>query len=116
MREADILYRTLTDRVTVTRDVWRDTRWENETVYEGLACALSRAVQASTPKLNGERAEMPESEGRLRLFLPVGTVLKTGDRAVVIREGQRFAGICSASVPYPSHAVADLYLQEVDAA
>lgn len=41
MREADILYRTLTDRVTVTRDVWRDTRWENETVYEGLACALS---------------------------------------------------------------------------
>lgn len=52
MREADILYRTLTDRVTVTREVWNGARWVSETVYQELACALSRAVQASTPKLN----------------------------------------------------------------
>ena len=114
MREADILYRTLTDRITVTREAWNGARWVSETVYQELACALSRAVQASTPKLNGERALVPETEGRLNLFLPVGTVLKAGDKANVSREGQVFRGICSATLPYPSHTVATIYLQEVD--
>ena len=114
MREADILYRTLTDRVTVTREVWNGDRWVTERVYEELACALSRVVQASSPKLNGEREPVPETEGRVNLFLPAGTVLKAGDKAAVTREGQVFRGICSPTLPYPSHAVATLYLQEVD--
>jgi len=114
MREADILYRTFTDRVTVTREVWNGERWVTETVYEELACALSRVVQAGSPKLKGEREPIPETEGKLRLFLPVGTVLKAGDRAAVVREGQVFRGICSPVLPYPSHAVATLYLQEVE--
>ena len=113
MREADILYQTLTDRVTVTREVWNGARWVSETVYQELACALSRAVQASTPKLGGEWADVPEAEGRLSLFLPVGTVLKAGDKATVIREGQVFRGICSPTMPYPSHAVATIYLRVV---
>lgn len=116
MREADILYRTLTDRATVTREVWNGARWVTERVYEELACALSRAVQASTPKLNGEWADVPQAEGRLSLFLPVGTVLKAGDKVTVVREGQVFRGICSPSMPYPSHAVATMYLQEVEGA
>ena len=116
MREADILYRTLTDRITVTREVWNGARWVSEMVYQELACALSRAVQASTPKLNGEWADVAEAEGRLSLFLPAGTVLKAGDRATVIREGQVFRGICSPTMPYPSHAVAAIYVQEVEGA
>ena len=116
MREADILYQTQTDRVTVTREVWNGARWVSETVYQELACALYRAVQASTPKLGGEWADVPEAEGRLSLFLPVGTVLKAGDKATVIREGQVFRGICSPTMPYPSHAVATIYLREVEGA
>jgi hypothetical protein len=114
LREADILYRTLTDRATVTREVWNGARWVTQTVYEGLACALSRVVQAGTPKLRDEWADVPETMGRAILFLPAGTVLKAGDRVAVIREAQVFRGICSPSLPYPSHAVATLYLQEVE--
>lgn len=116
MREADILYRTLTDRATVTREVWNGARWVSERVYEELACALSRAVQASTPKWNGEWADVPQAEGRLSLFLPAGTVLKAGDKVTVVREGQVFRGICGPTMPYPSHAVATMYLQEVEGA
>lgn len=116
MREADILYRTLTDRATITREAWNGARWVTETVYTELACALSRAVQASTPKLSGEWADVPEAEGRLSLYLPAGTVLKAGDKATVIREGMVFRGICSPTMPYPSHAVATIYLQEVEGA
>jgi hypothetical protein len=94
--------------------VWNGARWVSETLYQELACALSRAVQASTPKLNGEWADVPETEGRLNLYLPAGTVLRAGDRATVIREGQVFRGICSPTMPYPSHAVATIYLQEVE--
>ena len=114
MREADILYRTLTDRVTVTREVWNGAKWVTERVYEELACALSRVVQAGSPKLNGEREPVPEVEGKLRLFLPAGTVLEAGDKATVIREGQVFRGLCSPTLPYPSHAVATIFLQEVE--
>lgn len=114
MKEAEILYRTLTDRATVTREVWNGARWTTETVYERLACALSRGVQASTPRIESEWAEVPETQGRLSLFLPAGTVLKAGDRAEVLRERQVFRGICGASLPYPSHAVATMYLQEVE--
>lgn len=116
MSEADILYRTLTDRVTVTREVWTGARWETQTVYENLACALSRAAQAITPKLTGQWEDVMETGGKLGLYLPAGTRLLAGDRATVLREGQVFRGICSATLPYPSHALAILLLQEVDAA
>lgn len=116
MSEADILYRTLTDRVTVTREAWNGARWETKTVYENLACALSRAVQSSTPKVTGEWEEVTETGGKLALYLPAGTRLLAGDRAVVLREGQVFRGICSATLPYPSHALATLLLQEVEEA
>ena len=116
MREADILYRTMTDRVTVTREVWDGTRWETRTVYENLACALSRTMQAITPTINGQWEDVMEDGGRLGLFLPAGTQLLAGDRAVVLREGQVFRGICSATMPYPSHALSILLLQEVEGA
>lgn len=113
MKEAEIIARTLTDRVTVTREVWNGIGWETETVYQNLACALSRTVQSESPKRTGLWADLEESEGRLELLLPAGTRLLVGDRAAVCREGQVFRGICSATLPYPSHAMATFYLQEV---
>ena len=58
MREADILYRTLTDRVTVTREVWNGARWVSETVYQELACALSRALFSAGSSMDARMAMM----------------------------------------------------------
>lgn len=116
MSEADILYRTMTDRATITREVWNGARWETKTLYEDLACALSRSAQASTPKVTGQWEGVTETDGRLSLYLPAGTQLIAGDRAAVTRQGQVFRGICSATLPYPSHALAMIFLQEVTAA
>ena len=116
MNEGAILRRTMTDRVTVTRKIWNGARWESTVLYENLDCALSRGVQSSTPKLTGDWEDICETEGRLTLFLPAGVCLQAGDQAEVRRLGQVIRGLCSATLPYPSHAVATLYLQEVQAA
>ena len=68
------------------------------------------------PARIGQVHDVPEAEGRLSLYLPAGTVIKAGDKATVIREGQVFRGICSPTMPYPSHAVATIYLREVEGA
>ena len=109
LNEAAILRATMTDCGTFTR------RGEigEETVYDGLPCAISRAMQAATPKLNGQWEPCVETDARLGLFLPQGTVLLAGDRAEIIREGMVYRGICSAGLAYPSHVYATMLLQEV---
>lgn len=109
LNEAAILRATMTDCGKITR---RGETGE-ETVYEGLPCALSRAMQAATPKLNGQWEPCVETDARLGLFLPRGTVLLAGDRAEIVREGMVYRGICSAGLAYPSHVYATMLLQEV---
>ena len=114
--EAAILRMTMTDRATVTREEWDGAGWNTVVAYENLPCALSRAPQTPTASLTGLWEEMPECQGQMSLFVPRGTVLRAGDRAEVVREGQRLLGICSAALPYPSHGVARFFLTEVKAA
>ncbi len=113
MNEAAVLRATMTDSGTFFRKTWTGTGWKEETVYENLACALSRAPQAFAPRLNGEWEAVPESDSRLGLFLPVGTVLQAGDRAEIVRQGQVFRGICGPGLPYLSHCYATFQVQEV---
>lgn len=113
MTEADILRKTMTDRVDITREVWYRGSKTTEQVYSALPCALSRGFHNSTPRIGGEWEPVAESRYTLVLFLPAGTIILPGDRAAVTREGQIIRGICSDSFPYPSHAMVNLEVQEV---
>ena len=115
MSEAAVLRSTMTDRATVTREVWEDGGWKTVTAYEELPCALSRAPQNPTATITGLWEELPESQGQMTLFVPRDTLLLAGDRADIRREGQLFRGICSAALPYPSHGMARFFLTEVKA-
>lgn len=116
MTEADILKATLTDRADIVRQVWDNGRQRAETVYRALPCALSRNSHTAVPRLRGELEGAAESGFAMMLYLPRGTRLLAGDRAEVLRENQRFRGICSASLGYSSHAVAMMQIQEVQEA
>lgn len=113
MKEKEILRRTMTDRVRVTRRMGAEGEKTAVTVYEGLECALSRGVNSALPKLGGELEPVSEDRYRMMLYLPAGTVLQAGDRVEVRREGQIFSGISSGSVGYPSFAAAGVEIQEV---
>ena len=113
MSEAAIMRATMTDSGTFTRQVWKGSGWVQEVVYEQLACALSRLPQAITPKVRSQWEDVAETDARLALFLPAGTVLQAGDRAEIVREGQVFRGICGPCMPYPSHCYATILVQEV---
>lgn len=114
--EAAILRATMTDRATVTREVWDGTAWKTVVAYENLPCALSRAPQNPTASITGLWEDVPECQGQMTLFVPRDTLLLAGDRAEVKREGQVLRGICSAALPYPSHGMARFFLTEVKAA
>lgn len=116
MSEAAILRATMTDSGTFTRRVWKGSGWAEEVVYAQLACALSRSPQAATPKVRGQWEDVAETDARLALFLPAGTVLQAGDRAEIFREGQVFRGICGPCMPYLSHCYTTILVQEVAAA
>ena len=116
MSEAAILRATMTDSGTFTRQVWKESGWAEEVVYEHLACALSRSAQTVTPRVRGQWEDMAETDARLALFLPAGTMLQAGDRAEIVREGQVFRGVCGPCMPYPSHCYTTILLQEVAAA
>lgn len=116
MSEAAILRATMTDSGTFTRRVWKGSGWAEEVVYAQLACALSRSPQAATPKVRGQWEDVAETDAKLALFLPAGTVLQAGDRAEIFREGQVFRGICGPCMPYPSHCYTTILVQEVTAA
>ena len=62
-----------------------------------------------------EKDGMAESDFYLMLYLPKGTVLQAGDSASVRREGQILRGRCSASLSYPSYALASMDVKEVEA-
>ena len=113
MNEAAILRATMTDSGTFTRQVWKGSGWVEEVIYEKMACALSRSPQAATPKVRGQREDVAETDARLALFLPAGTVLQAGDRAEIVREGQVFRGGCGPCMPYPSHCYTTILVQEV---
>ena len=112
MGEAEILKRTMTDRADISRmEATGDGyRW----VYRDLPCALSRNYHGSRPR-NEEKDGMAESDFYLMLYLPKGTVLQAGDSAAVRREGQILRGRCSASLSYPSYALASMDVKEVEA-
>ena len=116
MREADILRSTLTDRVTVWRTDATDPAGEGRVLYRDLPCALSRTAKVTDPDPHDPGRALAESEFRATLFLPAGTWTSVGDRAEVLRGGSRFSGVLSASVPYPSYAVAVLRVWEVSRA
>ena len=116
MSEAAILRATMTDSGTFTRQVWTGAGWSEEVIYEQLACALSRSPQATTPKVRGQWDDVTETDARLALFLPAGTILQAGDRAEIVREGQVFRGVCGPCMPYPSHCYTTILVQEVTAA
>ncbi len=113
MKEKEILRRTMTDRVRVTRWVTEAGVRTERTLWDGLECALSRGVNSALPKLGGELEAVSEDRYRMMLYLPAGTVLLAGDRVEVRREGQIFSGISSGSVGYPSFAAAGVEIQEV---
>lgn len=113
MREAEILRRTMTDRAEITRQVWNGAEYESRVIYPALPCALSRSSHTASPRLRGEWENAAESGFTLMLYLPRGTVLRAGDRASVLREEQRYSGICSTSIGYPGFALSMLTVQEV---
>lgn len=113
MRERDILLATLTDRVAISRADPKDPLAAPETVYADLPCALSRSAVVTAPDPHDPAAALAECGFRATLFLPAGTWTSTGDRAEVRRENLRFLGVLSPSIPYPSHAVAVMQVQEV---
>lgn len=113
MREADILRSTLTDRVTVWRTDATDPAGEGRVLYRDLPCALSRTAKITDPDPHDPDRALAESAFRMTLFLPVGTWTATGDRAEVQRDDMRFSGVLSASIPYPSYAVAVMRVWEV---
>ncbi len=113
MNEGKAILAMLTDRAEVFRRVRRGTGYETERIYHELPCALSRNYQGGRPRLTGEMEGVAESAFFLMLYLPPKTMLLAGDRAEVLREGVRYAGICSAAMQYPSYAVASMEIQEV---
>ncbi len=116
MNEADILRWTMTDSGTFTRRSWNGKGWQTVVLYEHLACALSRTAQSQTPRTGGQWEDLQESQGRMGLFLPAGTVLQAGDRAEIRRAGQIFRGVCGPCLPYLSHCYTTLLVQEVSRA
>ncbi len=116
MNEAAILRGTMTDRGTFTRQKWTGREWKTETVYENIPCALSRTAQTQTPRTGGQWEELVESQGRMGLFLPAGTMLQAGDRGEIRREGQVLKGVCGACLPYSSHCYTTILVQEVEPA
>ena len=113
MREADILRRTLTDRVTIRRADAADPAGVGKVLYRDLPCALSRTAKVTDPDPHDPGDVMAECDFRMTIFLPEGTWTATGDRAEVLRGNTRFSGVLSNSVPYPSHAVAVMRVWEV---
>ncbi|MBQ7492124.1 MAG: hypothetical protein IJT76_06000 [Clostridia bacterium] len=113
MDERKAILATLTDRAAVFRRVRSGAGYDTEQVYTDLPCALSRNYQGGRPRLTGEMEGVAESGFFLMLYLPAGTALLAGDRAEVLREGVKYAGICSAAMQYPSYAVASMEVQEV---
>ena len=113
MREADIIRATLTDRITVYRTDAADPLAPAQVVYQHLPCALSRTAKVSIPDPADPAAPLAESAFRVTLFLPAGTFVRSGDRADVLRLGCRFSGSLSPGIPYPSHTVAVMEVQEV---
>ncbi len=115
MREADILFSTLTDRVTISRSDPADPTAAPQVLYQDLPCALSRTAMVTAPDPHDPARPLAESAFRATLFLPAGTWTRTGDRAEVLREGVRFSGVLSPGIPYPSHTVAVMHVWEVTA-
>ncbi|MBR5390967.1 MAG: hypothetical protein IK141_06710 [Clostridia bacterium] len=113
MNEERALLATMTDRATVFRGIRSGAGYDTEQVYTDLPCALSRNYQGGRPRLTGEMEGVAESGFFLMLYLPKGTVILAGDRAEVLREGVKYAGICSAAMQYPTYAVASMEVQEV---
>lgn len=113
MTEREILLRTFTDRVTVFRADPKDPLAAPEALYADLPCALSRTAIVTAPDPHDPMDSLAECGFRATLFLPAGTWTRTGDRAEVVRQGIRFSGVLSPSIPYPSHAVAVMRVQEV---
>lgn len=113
MTEAAAMLRTMTDRADLLRrDLSGEGRRYRE-IYRDLPCALSRNYQGSRPRTLEGNGGMEETGFFLMLYLPAGTALQAGDRAIVRREGETVRGTCSASLSYPSYALATLSVEEV---
>lgn len=113
MLEHEILRETMTDRGDFFRQIWDGEGYQTAQIYTALPCALSRGSHMAAPRLRSALAGAAESGFRMMLYLPKGTRLLAGDRAEILREGQKYRGICSASLGYESFALAAVEIQEV---
>ena len=113
MDEASILRATMHDTMTVSRQSIENGVPVWSVIYRDWACALSRSAHSSAPAPPTHTQDLAEVQYRLSLFLPAGTYLRAGDKVEVCRDSQRFCGIASDSISYPSHSVCVLFVLEV---
>ncbi len=113
MSEAEILRATMGDRLNLYRENTDGEQVQWEQVYSDLPCALSRYAALSSPSPPGEMEVMAQNDFRMTLFLPVGCHTKSGDKAQVVRYGQKIEGTTSQSFAYHSHSVCVLHCKEV---
>ncbi len=116
--EAKILAATYHDRMTVTRrnhvknEKTHETEAQEETIYEGVRCALS---------VGGNNAPQKDSANNRRtinssytIFSLPDTWCRAGDSVVVVTgEGQTYKGRAGRSMRYPSHTETPMEVGEV---
>ena len=116
--EAKVLAATYHDRMTVTRrnhvknEKTHETEAREETVYEGVCCALS---------VGGNNAPQKDSANNRRTVNSSYTIFalpdiwcRAGDLVeVVTGEGQTYRGRVGRSMRYPSHTETPMEVGEV---
>lgn len=79
---------------------------EEEALYTGEPCALSRSAMVSAPEPPDTAAPLPEARYRLTLFTMPAVRFRLGDRLEVdVGEGRVVRCWASHSFCYPSHTV-----------
>lgn len=116
--EAKILAATYHDRMTVTRrqhvknENTHETEPQEETIYEGVCCALSAGGNNAPQKDSANNRRTVN--GSYTIFSLPDTWCRAGDSVVVITgEGQTYKGRAGRSMRYPSHAETPFEVKEV---
>lgn len=116
--EAKILAATYHDRMTVTRrnhvknEKTHETEPQEETVYEGVRCALSMSGNNAPQKDNENNRRTVNSS--YTIFSLPGIWCRAGDLVeVVTEEGQTYRGRVGRSMRYPSHTETPMEVEGV---
>ena len=85
-----------------------------KTVYDEVACALSRTAKTASPNPVEQPLPLPETAYRLALYTPPEILLALGDRLEITDDtGRCYQGLASDSFFYPSHTVTVVNILEV---